>query len=77
MFFFFVYYICWVGIIYSYVSEVLDVCDKIVEFEFEFGRFRGICGMVRVMNSDFEGVIEDFEVNIDWINNDKIKIKYI
>ena len=70
------YHICWVGTIYSHASEALDACDKIVEFEPEPGRFRGIRGMARAMNSDFEGAIEDFEANIDWINNDKTKTKY-
>ena len=52
-------------------AEVINYCEKAVEFELEGESWEDSRGLARALTGDTEGAIDDFQAFIDWIDNTK------
>ncbi len=68
--------ICWFGSLNNQAKDVIFACENAVKFSPDDGNIRGISGLARALTGDYQGAIEDFQVLVDSVENEKKKAKY-
>ena len=63
-------YLCGCGSIQGHAAEVMSICEKAVTVYPENGEFHDSRGIARGLTGDFAGALEDFQLFINWTNND-------
>ena len=58
--------LCWFGSIFGYAQQVLNACELAIEPDPTVGSYLDSRGLARVLTGDIQGAIRDFEVFIDW-----------
>ncbi|MFN6519466.1 MAG: caspase family protein [Nostoc sp. CreGUA01] len=69
--------LCWFGTLHGYANnpKIVAAGEKAVEYEPENANYRDTRGLARASVGNLEGVIEDFQVFIDWTDNEKKKLQ--
>ncbi len=68
--------LCWFGSLHNQAQNVMFACEKAVKLSPNDGGIIDISGLARALTGDFSGAISDFQVFVEWTeNNDKHKAK--
>ncbi|MBW4470384.1 MAG: TIR domain-containing protein [Stenomitos rutilans HA7619-LM2] len=63
-------YLCGSGSVQDYATAVMPICEKVVATDPDNGEFHDSRGVARAMTGDFAGAIEDFQVFVNWTEED-------
>ncbi|WP_371357275.1 WD40 repeat domain-containing protein, partial [Hydrocoleum sp. CS-953] len=67
------YTLCWYGSLYKQAADVMFACEKAVALSPKDGGIIDSRGLARALTGDIEGAIEDFQVYVEWTDNEKNK----
>ncbi|WP_237396699.1 hypothetical protein [Okeania sp. KiyG1] len=65
--------LCWYGSVYNKAADVMFACEKAVTLDPENGSIVDSRGLARALTGDIEGAIADFQVYVEWIDDQKKK----
>ncbi|MGD1714328.1 WD40 repeat domain-containing protein, partial [Dapis sp. BLCC M172] len=65
--------LCWNGSLYKQAADVMFACEKAVALSPKDGGIIDSRGLARALTGDIEGAIEDFQVYVEWTDNEKNK----
>ncbi len=67
--------LCRWGSLWGHAADVMDACETAVALEPENGKFRDSRGLARVLTGNIAGAIEDFQVFVNWTDNEEKRLK--
>ena len=65
--------LCWFGSLYKQAADVMFACEKAVTLSPKHGSIVDSRGLARALTGNLEGAIADFQVFVEWTNNEKKK----
>ncbi|NEP78611.1 MAG: hypothetical protein F6K39_10735 [Okeania sp. SIO3B3] len=65
--------LCWYGSLYKQATDVMFACEKAVALDPNDGLVFDTRGLARALTGDIEGAIADFQVYVEWTNDQKKK----
>ncbi|MCH7474521.1 MAG: hypothetical protein IIA27_07590, partial [Gemmatimonadetes bacterium] len=65
--------LCRGGGLWERAADVLFACERIVELEPQNGAYRDSRGLVRALLGDTEGAVEDFELYVNWVGDERLR----
>ncbi len=65
--------LCRGGSLWERAADVLFACERIVELEPQNGAYRDSRGLVRALLGDTEGAVEDFELYVNWVGDERLR----
>ncbi|MEM7066526.1 MAG: TIR domain-containing protein [Cyanobacteria bacterium P01_B01_bin.77] len=67
--------LCWHGSLHGYAVQVLDACEQAVARAPANGGILDSRGLARALTGDIEGAIADFQVFVDWTDDDDARLQ--
>ncbi|NEQ36876.1 MAG: hypothetical protein F6K40_11540 [Okeania sp. SIO3I5] len=68
-------YLCWYGSLYKQAADVMFACEKAVALSPKDGGIIDSRGLARALTGDIEGALADFQVFVEWTDDEENKAK--
>ncbi len=65
--------LCWYGSLYKQAADVMFACEKAVALDPKNGNIVDSRGLARALTGDIEGAIVDFQVYVEWTDDEEEK----